>query len=108
MAHPDLGDRRRDPGYAPPMSPPLSRASRASAALVAMVLLLLVAVIYTSNPAPPGHPWSGITLSLLAFSLLGRAAVPPQHGRSVMISLLLSALALASALSWFLSARGVS
>lgn len=88
------------------MSPPLAPVSRASAAVVAVLLLGAVAMIYAGNTSPPGHPWSGITLGLLALSLLGRAAVPPQNGRSVMVSLLMSALALASAVSWFLSARG--
>ncbi len=63
-------------------------------------MLLIVALVYSRSGTPPGHPWSGITLVMLAVSLLSRAVIPPQRPLSVVMALVVAALSLASALNW--------
>lgn len=74
----------------------------------AVVMLAVVAFVYAqalgADRWPPGHPWSGISLSLGATMLLGFSFGPRAMAMPVrLILLVVAGLSLLSSISWFLS-----
>lgn len=76
---------------------------------VGIGMLVLVAGVYAAalseGGLPPGHPWSGITLTLLAIRSLVWPLPAGSAGRSSALRAVVLALAMASAVAWAWSAR---
>ncbi|MDP2310497.1 MAG: hypothetical protein Q8P18_31050 [Pseudomonadota bacterium] len=91
--------------------PPPPRSSAPVERAVGIVLLGLVLWVYSGalerDRWPPGHPWSGLTLSLLGLSALlwpsprWAEASPASRAARIVVAI----LALVGALLWFESAR---